>query len=276
MGSRKFHYRRRLINSPPYYGSGEGGILLPQSLVTQKAEFALVIKFMMRRFLFGLSYWHLQPDYFDTMPPGSGVFIKPFVQTRHLFPGRNKPGDIDLLIIPYEGNSLVLERALAVEFKVIRASFERQSKSPNDYGFSQAESLLDIGLPYAAVGHLIVSDNSPYRCWKEIACCEVVNKDGLVSEPRPVFSDPMPSDLVERAHGRLLANRRSPLLGLLACYLTFFGDSAGYVSTHMPSGTRALLNPNRSKKSLDAVASYFERNYRLFLRTPRYDPDNAR
>jgi hypothetical protein len=276
MSGRKFRYRKAVANTPPYYSSGELAVHLPRSMAAQRAEVALIIEFMMRRFLFGLSYSQMQPDYFFDMPRDSGVFIKPLIPTRCIFTGRDKPGDIDLLIIPYEGNQLVLERVLAIEFKVIRASFQKQGRSPNDYGFSQAESLLSLGLPYVAVGHLIVSDESPEKYWQEILCCKVLDEDGLLSQPWPVRVDTMPSRLVERAHGRLLANRTHRSLGLLAAYLTFSGDPAMYrrdqESTKVPSGSPALLNPKRSKEALDAVAGHFEQNYKSFFRTPRFDP----
>ena len=84
------------------------------------------------------------------------------VQMSLLKPAVRFPGDIDILIVPYENDFLQLDRVLAIEVKVVRASFEKQGRSPNDFGISQTKALLRAGFPYCAVAHLIVSDESPH------------------------------------------------------------------------------------------------------------------
>jgi hypothetical protein len=133
--------------------------------------------------LFGHAYRALQADYFDEMLLDAGVFIAPLILTHKIFPGMHRPGDIDLLVIPYEGGHLVLERTLAIEFKVIRASFARQGKSPNDFGYSQAAALLDLGIPYVAVGHFITSDSSPRELWHQVMRGEILDSSGRFGIP---------------------------------------------------------------------------------------------
>lgn len=40
------------------------------------------------------------------------------------------PGDVDMLIIPYTKDTICFSQSLAIEAKVIRASFNKQNKSP--------------------------------------------------------------------------------------------------------------------------------------------------
>jgi hypothetical protein len=108
--------------------------VMPSSFVQRGAEETLIVSFMCDRKLFGLTYRRVKPDYTDQMPLGSGVFIAPLVQTKDILQRAERPGDIDLLVIPYEGGELVLERVLAIEAKAVRARFSRQGKSPNEFG----------------------------------------------------------------------------------------------------------------------------------------------
>jgi hypothetical protein len=175
---------------------------MPSSFAEKGAEEALIVSFICDRKLFGLAYWEVQPDYADRMPRGSGVFIAPLVRTKAILQHAEKPGDIDLLVIPYEGDELVLERVLVIEAKAVRARFARQGKSPNEFGFSQALSLLDLGFPYVAVAHLIISDLSPEESWREMMAAEVLDREGNVGNIGLVKVDPMPDNLTARGTGR--------------------------------------------------------------------------
>lgn len=270
-----FTYRRPIFNRPKFLGDGQKAALINPRHASRRHELALIIEFIVRRRLFGFSYMFLQPDYFNEMPPASGVFLLPVVSTALLFPGINKPGDIDLLIVPYEKDELVLDRVMAIEFKIIRASFNRQGKSPNEFGFTQALHLQRLGFPFVCVGHIIISDQSPSEHWMDVMCGELADDDKLINL-RTVRADPMPSDLIERAFGRLEANSPSKSLGLLAAYMKFSGDREQYFSdqssVRIPSARPATLNPAYKISALDAVDAFFHKYFRHFFDTPRHDP----
>lgn len=247
---------------------------MPMRFAETKAEELIIVSLMGDRKLFGLAYCELQPDYFDDMPLGSGVFVAPLVRTSDIIFSARKPGDIDLLIIPYEGDELVLDRVLAIEVKAVRAKFSRPGKSPNEFGFSQASSLLDLGFPYVAVAHLIISDISPEEHWREMYYAEVLDREGNVKPLGPVMVDPLPDILTDRSFGRLRSNCPLPSIGLLSAYLfspIFKNIEPGKHAIHFPTGSAARLNPRFEIKTLDSVASYFESNVSSFLDNPRYD-----
>lgn len=207
------------------------------------------------------------------MSSGSGVFVRPLILTHEIFPGVHRPGDIDLLIIPYDNDDLCLERTMAIEFKVIRAAFGRQGKSPNDFGYSQASALLNIGIPYAAVGHFITSDSSPFEFWQETMGSEIIDGDGRLGNTVMVAHGMLPSDLMTRAIGRLKANYPLPGLGLLASYLNLESHLSTTVRHGwIPEGQRASLNPRTQIRALDTIEAYFHRNAEFFLGNPRHDP----
>lgn len=268
-------YRREMKVRPRKVRGGEMFCAMPLRLVERRAEEVLIVSFMADRKLFGLAYLQVQPDHFDSMPIDSGVFVCPLVRTSDIFPLARRPGDIDLLIIPYENNELVLERVLAVEVKAVRAKFSRPSKSPNEFGFSQASSLLDLGFPYVAVAHLIISDTSPQERWCEMMTARVLDREGNVEELGCEKIDPLPGILTDRTFGRLQKNCPTNNIGLISAYV--FSSLLGNIEPakhmiHFPSGRRAQFNPHSSIKTVEAVASYFDDNPSLFLDTPRFDP----
>jgi hypothetical protein len=249
--------------------------IVPSSSAHKGAEEVLVISFMCNRKLFGLAYWKVQPDYFDQMPMNSGVFIAPLVRTRDILTHAERPGDIDLLVLPYEDDELVLERVLAIEAKAVRARYLRQDKSPNEFGFSQALSLLELGFPYVAVAHLIVSDVSPEEEWHEMMVAEVLDREGNAKDIGKVRIDPMPENLTDRTFGRLQKNCKVSDVGLISAYIfsPVFGNcDSKRQMVHYPSGRAANLNPQTRIETLEKVAAYFHERCGDFLDTPRYDP----
>jgi hypothetical protein len=270
-----FRYRQSIKTRPRKIGAGQMFCVIPSSLARRGAEEALIISFICDRKLFGLAYRKVQPDYADRMPLGSGVFIAPLVRTRDILQRAERPGDIDLLVIPYERDELILERVLVIETKAVRARFSRQGKSPNEFGFSQALSLLDLGFPYVVVAHLIISDLSPEEYWQEMLAAEVLDREGNVRSIEPVRIDPMPDALTDRTFGRLQKNCKVSDIGLISAYIfsPIFGNcDPKQHMLHFPSGQAARLNPETRIKTLDAVAMYFHERYSEFLDTPRHDP----
>lgn len=263
-------YRKPILAAPREFQSGDAAFAIPQSLVNKNDEVALVLGYICNRALFGEGYCRLLPHYFDQMPKNSGVLISPFVPTNKILAHKTFPGDIDLLIIPFEGNELLLSKTLAIEFKIVRATFLKQGKSPNEFGFTQAEGLLELGFPYAAVAHLIISDQSPEAAWQEKHVVRVLDSNGRVSHPEPIMIDYMPADLINRAIGRLESRRDTNpnfnKLGLLASYISDHGNWT-------PSGSAAALNPKTSQDLLDAVANYYHRHPNRFLKTLRWPPE---
>ena len=152
-----------MVSRPPYLPNKAAVAYLPISSIEKATEQAVTIQFVADRRLFGACYSLLRPEYFDTAQQGCGVMIAVEVESQEIVSDMKFPGDIDILIIPYEGNQLIVSDTLAVEVKVVRARFERQEKSPNQFVFSQAKSLLKYGFPFVAVVHLIVSDKSPLQ-----------------------------------------------------------------------------------------------------------------
>lgn len=252
-----------ISNRPRLIRHGESAFPLPRDMVEKYDEVAVGMQLLCNRPLFGECYRRLAGKYFGDMPRNSGVLVAGFVPSADVL-DMSFPGDIDLLIVPYEEGELVVSRTLAIELKVVRASFENQGKSPDRFGFSQAESLLDHGFPFAAVGHLIVSDTSPKYALREVLIKSITDPEsGKVEDLGSTKIDMMPADLIERSFGRLKANRSNQDIGLLSAYFSETKDwqSMGMSSQH---------NAQTSRATLHATAAYYKANYNRFMDIPRY------
>ncbi len=250
-------------NRPKFIKAGRPAFGVPSKLVNRKDEMGIGLSFICDRRLFGYCYQILQPDFFEQMGLYDGVFIAPFVLSNKVLKGMQFPGDIDLLVIPYQGNNLILTRSIAMELKIVRATFAKQGKSPSEYGFSQATALLSHGFPYVAVCHLVISDISPPKAWRSVLITKVLDDFGHASTPQEFYSDMMPGDLLERSFGRLIANCPNKLLGLFTAYPS--EDQLWF-----PHGRPALRNGQLKPNTLYSIYEFFCLNYKSFLDTPRH------
>ncbi|TRB07473.1 hypothetical protein EXN61_10230 [Agrobacterium tumefaciens] len=266
---------RKIIRRPKYLRSGELAYVLPHSYVKERHELLLTVSLVTNRYLFGLVYSGLCPQYFRSMGEGSGVFVSLVVPTDELNLGISKPGDIDILVIPYQDNALILDQILAIEVKVVRASFFNQGRSPNSMGMTQADGLLKMGFPYVAVAHLIVSDESPEHAWRPMGIAEILDEFGNCRMLPEMNVDWMPIDLMERAMGKMKSARSSKNLGLAAAFLASREEDlngAGLRGTWYPNVEPASVNDFVQRSTLEKIVSLFHENPTAFMDIPRYDP----
>jgi hypothetical protein len=156
---------------------------------------------------------------------------------------------------------------MAIEVKVVRASFARQGRSPNEFGYSQASALIDLGFPYVALMHIVISDASPEDAWREVLVARLEEEDRITMLGARL-ADTLPTDLVYRSFGRLEANATRNELGLVAAYLD---ERAGGGRRWMPLARRAVFNPAFNPTLYRAIANYYEAHSKRFLETPRFD-----
>lgn len=244
-------------------------------MVEKSNETFLTLFIIGNRRLFGSIYSGLLPDYFYEMPRESGVLICPVAKTELLFHGQKLPGDIDLIVIPYERDTLILDKTMAVEIKIIRASYNRQDKSPNEFGYSQCRSLLKLGFPYVSLVHIIVSDRSPEDTWEDVPAYRIINDQGEAESAGMERMDTMPWRLIERAFGRLTKNAGTELIGLSATYVDTghpkSKDNTEINGFHFPLCKKCQENPNLSESNMSILGNFFEKNSHRFFMTPRFD-----
>lgn len=235
-------------------------IMLPKKWVVNHDENSMLMRLIVNMRLLGQCLRVTHPTFFSD-PNYKGVLIKILIPSQELHPDLKKPGDIDMLIIPYTENDIIFSESLAIEAKVIRASYENQGKSPNKFGFSQAQGLFDIGFPYVAVYHFIVSDISPAHTWQKMLVAKMGKNDSITSLSE-VFTDKLPFLLMERSIGRLRYNRKNLKIGLCSCYMSQdSNDNAGYF---VPEGSLCTKNI-KDLSFVDYIEEYYKKNWKYFF-----------
>jgi len=171
-----------------------------------------------------------------------------------------QPGDIDLLIIPHQGNKFHLGKAAAIEIKRLSLKAPRWNKSTDRLGITQANGLLEAGFPYVGILHLIVHDRGPDENHKPVMAARVVDQDGTMEIEGSSVTDMTGYISSERQLGRLLAHKPDPVIGLNCVSLCDVEQSTHRgVMVGMPNGRPAKRNPKASLACVRHISSFMER-----------------
>lgn len=253
--------------------NGEKVIAGTKKDLRKREEDLLIISLVTNMPLFGHLFAELRPDYFWEMPNNSGVLVTILTPTNAIVEEATSPGDIDILIIPYEGNKLVVEYSVACEVKAVRAKFTNQGKSPNQFGLSQSKAIAELGFPFVALIHLIVSDKSPRSAFQKIGVAKVTGSEGKIELLENQFVDKMPIHLLERNFGKLkkIMDPKSNI-GAACVYLGSEDDdlTGKSGSIYMPYTQAASKNPKMSRLTILALRDYFEKIPEKFINLPRH------
>lgn len=89
-------------------------------------------------------------------------------KTLDLYP-HQKPGDIDVLLVPRFENDRFAERAMAVEVKRFFVPLGNRGKSPNKFGAAQTRGLFEDGFPFVGLLHLGLIEPADRNEWEDIS-----------------------------------------------------------------------------------------------------------
>ena len=89
-----------------------------------------------------------------------GLYIAQELTRKELgLPGEGqKPGDIDILVIPYKEDAIFFERAAAYEVKVVRPTRANMKKRPNSFGVNQITGYVQDGFPFVSALHICMTE----------------------------------------------------------------------------------------------------------------------
>lgn len=69
-----------------------------------------------------------------------------------------KPGDFDIIIIPYKKTRIFFERTIVCEVKIVRPTRRKPSKNANSLGITQIKGLIEDGFPLISLIHVIMTE----------------------------------------------------------------------------------------------------------------------
>lgn len=218
--------------------------------------------------VFGRWYSALQPNLYLESGLHSGVMATMSVPTQKVKSKLSFPGDIDILVIPYENDFLLPSLTTVIEIKILRAEKRRLGKSPNQFGFSQASALLKHGFPYVALGHVIVTDDVRDEPNREMLLARVGHQKSITSLT-PIAEDAFEIDLCNRTYGRLASNTPNDSIGLFA--MNFDGSRV-----FEALGKACRFNPNYNSRLLSGIQKFYEENTDIFIEIPRYSDEDIK
>lgn len=183
-----------------------------------------------------------------------------------------KPGDVDLLIVPFRGTRVFFERSIGIEVKIVRPSAQNPSKNANTMGRSQVVGLLEDGFPFVGLLHISISEPLP-KCfrWKVPHVESVPGERGqLVQSTKTYLFDPFPLYSSARQEGRLLALNLPVWVGYRAIAMSLSEDGSGFSGNTFDTEHRGKENPDASSNLVAAVQALFESEQDLFRRIEWY------
>lgn len=210
-------------------------------------------------------------EFFFTL---KGFYVFTLIDRKALFPCKpfRKPGDIDILIIPFSEETIFFERSIAVEVKVIRPTLPKKGKSPNSFGTTQANGLLLDGFPYVCILYVIMTEPTKAEDYRQIQItgAPIANKEEarqditkyLESSPFTNY-DPFPMESTERLFGKLSKMAIPQGINLLSITLNFTENNV-FKSFNGAFERKVELsekrNPFASLESINSIEGYYKAN----------------
>ena len=154
-----------------------------------------------------------------------------------------RPGDIDLLVVPLQGDRPSAKKAIAIEVKIVRPTLRKPGKNADTTGSDQARGLLHDGFPYVCLLHLCAPEPLPKALHWSLPYVEHEPGVGLVETGRRLLIDPFPLMSAPRQEGRLRALGLPAEIGYTAIGLPLTKDGQGFSGCTFGENHLAQLNP---------------------------------
>jgi len=139
----------------------------------------------LRSFLSGIYY----PDpqaYFDY----EGFYItKTILRNEFKLESGRKPGDIDVLIIPFSKDKIHFEKTSVYEIKIVRPTRKNPSRNANSLGVSQVLGLIEDGFPLVGLIHVSITEPLPEQEKQDIKFSTLKANSGLGTEEGKSLDD---------------------------------------------------------------------------------------
>lgn len=100
-----------------------------------------------------------RPVGYDEFAKYKGFYLAFEILRQELgFDKNDKPGDFDILIIPYSEDEIFYNRTCAIEAKIVRPRRNNPRKAPSSYGITQIEGLIKDGFPLVGLLHICMTE----------------------------------------------------------------------------------------------------------------------
>ncbi len=190
------------------------------------------------------------------------------------FDKTDKPGDFDILIIPFSKDNIHFERTCAIEVKVVRPNRKNPKKAPNSYGIKQIKGLVQDGFPLVGLLHICMTEPLKEHEKQTINFDPIPfdidnpsNNKNFFENAVPVKFDHFSSFSAENQMKRLVSKDIPKFVGLMTVgvNLTDNGKLMTWFNHDFNNGFSAgYFNPNKKECTIDRIKSYYKENEREF------------
>ena len=168
---------------------------------------------------------------------------------------KDKPGDIDYLIVPFTDKEVMLSKTIGIEAKIVRPTIEKPSRNANSMGETQAKGLLRDGFPFVGLLHISIPEPLPKEMrWSLPIMSNELGPNGELVETGEFASlDWFPTVHAERHKGRILALDLPLSIAYKVISFNLSRDNESFSGNTMNESRRGYLNPNTSSGLLKSI-----------------------
>lgn len=214
----------------------------------------------------------------------TGFLIAQCIDRKELkLPEDRKPGDIDILAIPYKEDEILYERAAAYEVKVVRPTRSNMKRRPNSFGTKQIIGYIDDGFPFVSAVHIAMTEPLLEQELHQIPLILQGIGDGNPPADAPPLeayemmgADWFPYYAEDNHRRRMVSSGIPKYVGLHI--ESWNEDSNG--SLIIPQGREnhgfdgCFWNPKRKRETVDLIATHHQAHPGRYLNV-KFDPPPA-
>ena len=204
-----------------------------------------------------------------------GCYITKNILRQNLgFKKGDKPGDFDIIIIPFSNEKIFFERTIAIEIKIVRPTRLNPKKSPTSLGITQLNGLINDGFPFISLIHICMTEplldsekmditysTIPVNSGKKFTFEEY--EKSIIDVKLDHFSWFSADNQIKR----LISRRDLPkFAGISAFGLNYNGEtySLSSCSEELAAFQLGYFNPNKKPDTIKQVEIHFENNRHLY------------
>ncbi|MBZ4043364.1 hypothetical protein [Flavobacterium hibisci] len=199
-----------------------------------------------------------------------GLYIATNVLRQDLgFDKNEKPGDFDLVIIPFTKEKILFERTGACEVKIVRPTRAKPQRNANSLGLTQLKGLISDGFPFVGLMHISMTEPLlNHEKWEIDFCTIPANGDEKIAKGKTledylvkVKMDTFQWYSADQQMKRLISTDVPKYVNLL-CFGLSKNTMGEYVmdscSVKFSDFGKGYFNPNLKHETIEKVKTHFE------------------
>lgn len=186
-----------------------------------------------------------------------------------------KPGDFDILIIPYSSETIFFNRTCAIEVKVVRPTRKNPKKSPGSNGITQIQGLIKDGFPLVGLIHICMTE--PMHDYEKhpikfhtnsLDLDNPINNASCCKDIIDVKIDNFSWFSAENQMKRLITKEIPKYVGLSTCGVNINSEGQLIIWFDFEFNTQygsGYFNPHLKTQTIEQVKTFWEENQDKFI-----------